>query len=409
MSYQDILRKPDGVSVETADGLLSLEPAGDFWRAKPEIEVRTYSADGHLSVDVRAPGVALRRIHLRWHAEFPVDTRYLGDAWERGYGDLEWRACVPERIMPWYFLAYDGVATHGYGVRTAPAAFCFWRTDPAGISLFLDVRNGGRGVQLGQRQLKVADVVSRQGVSAETPFDAAHVFCELMCSNPRLPQYPVYGSNNWYYAYGRSSHRQIVRDTEILLAHAPAGLNRPYMVIDAGWQKLAILPDESINPCIGGPWTEGNREFNDMPGLAAHMRQMGARPGIWVRPLAAQPGLPSARLLPRERVRDASANIDVLDPSIAENLAQIESDARCVTTWGYELLKHDWSACDLLGRWGFDMGAQLTNPAWSFADITRTTAEIALGLYQAIRRGAGDAVIIGCNTFSHLTAGLFEM
>ena len=409
MSYQDILRFPNSVRVETDEGLLTLEPAGEYWRATPEIEVQTHLTDGRLSMDVSAPRVGLRRIHLRWQAQMPTANRYLGDAWERGYGDLEWRGSVPERVMPWYFLVYDGSLTHGYGVCTTPAAFCFWRTDPAGISLFLDVRNGGSAVFLGPRRLHAAEVVTRQGVSGETPFEAAHAFCKLMCSSPRLPSHPVYGSNNWYYAYGRSSHQQILKDTELLLALAPNVPNRPYMVIDAGWQKRVIQADGSIDAPIGGPWTEGNREFPDMPGLATQMRRMGARPGIWVRPLAATPGLPVARLLPRERVRDASANVDVLDPSIPENLAQIESDAHCVTTWGYDLLKHDWSSCDLLGRWGFDMDAQLTNLGWHFADQTRTTAEIAVGLFQAIRRGAGEAVIIGCNTFSHLAAGLFEL
>jgi alpha-galactosidase len=48
-------------------------------------------------------------------------------------------------------------------------------------------------------------------------------------------------------------------------------------------------------------------------------------------------------------------------------------------------------------------------PAWHFADRSRTTAEIVLALYRAIRGSAGDATIIGCNTFGHLSAGLFEL
>ena len=68
-----------------------------------------------------------------------------------GYGDLEWRGLVAERVMPWYFLAHDGKATHGYGVRTQPGAFCFWTVDAAGVSLWLDVRNGGAGVALDGR------------------------------------------------------------------------------------------------------------------------------------------------------------------------------------------------------------------------------------------------------------------
>ena len=55
------------------------------------------------------------------------------------------------------------------------------------------------------------------------------------------------------------------------------------------------------------------------------------------------------------------------------------------------------------------MGYTITNPSWSFTDRSKTNAEIILGLYRAIRRGAGDSIIIGCNTFGHLGAGLFEL
>ncbi len=56
------------------------------------------------------------------------------------------------------------------------------------------------------------------------------------------------------------------------------------------------------------------------------------------------------------------------------------------------------------------MGGSLTDEGWAFADRSRTTAEIARALYNAIREGAGEhTVIIGCNTIGHLAAGLFEL
>jgi alpha-galactosidase len=55
------------------------------------------------------------------------------------------------------------------------------------------------------------------------------------------------------------------------------------------------------------------------------------------------------------------------------------------------------------------MGATLTDDGWRFADTSRTTAEIVLAMYRALRGAAGDAILIGCNTFSHLSAGLFEV
>ena len=45
----------------------------------------------------------------------------------------------------------------------------------------------------------------------------------------------------------------------------------------------------------------------------------------------------------------------------------------------------------------------------SLAVPSRTTAEVIADLYQAIRTAAGDALVIGCNTVSHLSAGVFEI
>ena len=55
------------------------------------------------------------------------------------------------------------------------------------------------------------------------------------------------------------------------------------------------------------------------------------------------------------------------------------------------------------------MGRQFTSNGWAFADHSRTTTEIILDLYQTIRRAAGNTLIIGCNTLSHLSAGLVEL
>ena len=55
------------------------------------------------------------------------------------------------------------------------------------------------------------------------------------------------------------------------------------------------------------------------------------------------------------------------------------------------------------------MGEQrrsVTRDGWAFADRKPTTAEVIRAFYQDIRDGAGDdAVILGCNTIGHLSAG----
>src|SRR2546430_9977401 len=53
--------------------------------------------------------------------------------------------------------------------------------------------------------------------------------------------------------------------------------------------------------------------------------------------------------------------------------------------------------------------AQPAVPGWNFHDRTKTSAEIVRELYTDIRRAAGDAMLIGCNTIGHLAAGLFEI
>ena len=98
-----------------------------------------------------------------------------------------------------------------------------------------------------------------------------------------------------------------------------------------------------------------------------------------------------------------------LDLTLPENLQSIRDDIARLRAWGYELIKHDFSTYDAFGRWGFDMGAELTDGKWRFADQSLTNAEIILRLYRTLREGAGDGVLIGCNTIGHLAAGLFEI
>jgi alpha-galactosidase len=87
----------------------------------------------------------------------------------------------------------------------------------------------------------------------------------------------------------------------------------------------------------------------------------------------------------------------------------VKADFKRLNSWGYGLIKHDFTTYDIFGRWGFEMGSDITNGGWMFADSGRTSAEIINNLYKAIRDGAGDAALIGCNTIGHFGAGLFEL
>jgi alpha-galactosidase len=388
------MRRPDLVTGFLGTEAVSLTGEGRRWTARG-IAVEAEPDGGRIPIRIEADA-PLMRVRLRWKAEVPLRWRILNDHWERSYGDLEWRGMLGERVLPWYFLAFDGEAAHGYGVETGCSSFAFWQVDPVGISLWIDVRNGGGAVQLGQRTLEAAVVRTMRGNKGESAFAAASRFCRVLCRQPRLPSVPVYGGNNWYYAYGKDcSSEGLLRDSALMAELAPAGTNRPFMVIDDGWSLTNTA----------GPWEHGNERFPDMPALAAAMKRQGVRPGIWLRPLYTTAGIPASAQL---RARPEAPG-RILDPTIPEMLETVRQDIRRMASWGFELIKHDYTSFDLLDRWGFRMAADLTDDGWHFADRSKTTAEVTLALYRAIREAAGSELVIGCNTFGHLAAGLVEL
>jgi alpha-galactosidase len=395
--FLDLIRSADSVLVQTATSDQRLtRGSGGRWTSA-DISVTALQQPDALRIQLTAPRTAIKRVQLRWRGNLSDTRLILGDAWERGYGDLEWRGWAPDRVMPWYAATFDGSLTHAYGVRTGAKGFCFWQIDEAGISLWADVRAGGVGVQLGDRVLDVCDVVCRAGKPGESSFAAIHAFCKQMCENPRLPPQPVYGSNDWYWAYGKNSAETVLADAEHVVAFSPTGLNRPFAVIDDGWQ-----PPRGKDKLGVGVWDRGNEKFGDMAAVAANVRQVGARPGIWIRPLQASADSPDTWRSPRDRM--------FLDPSIPEVREKIGADIARLRQWGFELIKHDYSTFDIFGRWGNTMGSAMTRDGWTFAaGAARTTAEVIWELYRIIRVAADTSLVIGCNTVSHLSAGHFEI
>jgi alpha-galactosidase len=299
--------------------------------------------------------------------------------------------------MPWYFAATAGPATHCYGVRTGAAAFCSWAADPDGITLTADVRSGSTAVQLGERVLAVCEVVCRPGRAGESAFAALHAFCRQMCAAPRLPAYPVYGSNDWYWAYGNNSAASVRADAQRVVDLSPTGANRPFVVIDDGWQ-----PEGGRDKNGAGLWDRGNEKFPDLPGLAADVRRTGGRAGIWIRALQAPADAPASWRLPRDRT--------TLDPTVPDVLHKVTTDINRLREWGFELIKHDYSTFDIMGRWGSQMGSTMTRDGWTFAAGSgRATAEVIDTFYATIAAAAGDSLVIGCNTVSHLSAGHFAL
>lgn len=366
-----------------------------------DINVKLNQDNEHLAIFLTAQTSKVKWIKLRWNnLSWDKNIRFLGDAWERGYGDMEWKGMNPNRFMPWYFCAKSEAKSVCYGVKVRPSAMCFWQVDSLGMTLFLDVRCGGSGVNLKGRVIKLADVIACEMRDC-TSFEAMQEFCGQMCEDPILPKYPVYGSNNWYYAYGKSSESEILADCDYILNLTKDIENKPYMVIDDCWQE-----HHRLNEYNGGPWTKGNEKFPDMKALADKLVQKGVRPGIWVRLL----------LNEDENIKNEwrLSHNNCIDPTNPEALNYIKEDIKRICNWGYTLIKHDFSTFDLFGKWGFQMSPLVTDDGWHFYDDSLTSAEVVKLLYKAILDASveasnGETLILGCNTIGHLGAGYMHI
>lgn len=394
------VNRPDFIELTTETKTVTAKWENDDYNLD-DINVKLNQDNEHLAIFLTAQTSKVKWIKLRWNnLSWDKNVRFLGDAWERGYGDMEWKGMNPNRFMPWYFCAKSEAKSICYGVKVRPSAMCFWQVDSLGMTLFLDVRCGGSGVNLKGRVIKLADVIACEMRDC-TSFEAMQEFCGQMCEDPILPKYPVYGSNNWYYAYGKSSESEILADCDYILNLTKDIENKPYMVIDDCWQE-----HHRLNEYNGGPWTKGNEKFPDMKALADKLVQKGVHPGIWVRLL----------LNEDENIKNEwrLSHNNCIDPTNPEALNYIKEDIKRICNWGYTLIKHDFSTFDLFGKWGFQMSPLVTDDGWHFYDDSLTSAEVVKLLYKAILDASveasnGETLILGCNTIGHLGAGYMHI
>lgn len=403
-----VVNLPDSILIQDgSDNLTSLKVTGSTV-ITGDITVSMKQHKGCLTFFLSSPSKSVKQISAIWSITRSSDCRYLGDHWERSYGDLKWQEANPQRVMPWYFLAYDGNRCQGTGVMTGCRAMCGWQVTFTKTRLSMDVRNGTEGVELGQRRLEMATVVGLDGEAGQKPFDVLRQFCKVMCPHPRLPKQPIYGINDWYFAYGNNSDSLIMQTVRLVHDIVPKGKNRPYCLIDAGW--ACIAPGKTSANCWSDNFYTPNKNFPDMKALAAQIKGYSMRPGLWMRPLCAAYGAPERLLLPCHNPNEPATD-RILDPTVEENRAYFRKCFKAYRDWGYQLVKFDFTAYDILGKWGFQMmdGQDITQGKWSFHRRDLTTAEVILNLYKDLRHEAGsDIALIACNTVSHLAAGLME-
>lgn len=358
--------------------------------AVTETKISKNELDLYLTANVSQP----KFIELNWNFESDDNIIILGDAWERSYGDLEFVNIKDNnRYMPWYFLTTNKTDSFCFGVKTQPNAFVSFKYTQNGISALVDCRNGGCGVHLNGRKIHLATFIFKEYRNAE-PFLCLCDYCKSLCDDPILPKFKIYGGNDWYYAYGKNNYDEIVADAKLQSEFAKGIDNPPFMVIDDGWQEHGNV----------GPWVP-NKNFKDMEALCQDIKSAGARPGIWIRFLHNEDKSISSDM----RIFRNGEKV-YLDPTHPKVQDLIRCDIEKIKKWGYELIKHDFTTVDLFGDYGKDLNETITKTDnWHFYDRTKTNAEIVLDLYRLIKNACGDMIIIGCNTVSHLCAGLVQI
>lgn len=354
-------------------------------------------------VVIHPSGSPIKFLKLRFRGDLKGVDKVFGDQWERaGSGAyLEWHSMKPSRALPWYCYLVEDKTTYCYGVKTGADCLAFFNVDSHGITLFLNLCSGNTGVNV-NRPFVACEVTELFGNAGDDCYKTVCDFAKICCPNPILPKEPVYGVNNWYWAYGNISHDVVMRETDQLMRLSRGCKHKPYMIIDDGWQ---LNREDAINTeCIGGPWVPNSR-FPDMKKTVESIHAKGAKAGVWFRPLLTKESVPEEAVLRRD------CGGTILDPSHPYTLEKVESDARKLREWGFDLIKYDFTTSDTTGRAPLTSEDDGTNfktctDGISFYDDTKTTATILKNLYQAVQRGANGAEVIACQTISHLTAGI---
>lgn len=395
-AFFDICREPDHVLFQYADSIVRFEEPSS--REERTERIGFARVGNALAVTLYPTDRPYVRVKLRWEGDLSSGILCLGDAWERaGMSTMPnyecmWTGIEPRRRMPWYFHLYDGAALHSFGIKTGPAVFAWFECDPNGITMWMDVRSGGVAVRL-LEPLSACEVVCREGRDGEVPYRAAEDFCRMMCEKPNLPKEPIFGVNNWYWAYGKITHESVIDECDYLMQMSADAVTKPHMIIDDGWQLNRY--SHRFGSYNGGPWDKTNGGFAHMAKTAEDIHARGAKAGIWMRPLLTC--LPVADEMVGIR---KCAGGTILDPSHPDTLALVAEDVARIRSWGYDLIKHDFTTMDTVCHvFG-------TEALPAFYDKHHPTAYIMRELYRTIEKAAGGATVIGCNTFGHLAAGI---
>ena len=188
---------------------------------------------------------------------------------------------------------------------------------------------------------------------------------------------------SWYHYF----HDVTEADLDHNLAHS------------AEWPFEVFQLDDGYQSAIGDWLTTNERFPSDLAAIAERIRAQGVTAGLWIAPFLAAPDSRVALEHPDwlARFPDGSPLITMfnppwgggldgfmysLDPTNPAVIEHLETLARTLVAHGFDYLKLDFTF------------APSYDGVWH--DVTRTPAQRVRAGFDAIRRGAGDAFLLGC-------------
>jgi alpha-galactosidase len=204
---------------------------------------------------------------------------------------------------------------------------------------------------------------------------------------PILGPTPPEGWCSWYCFGPEVTARQVMENLEFIAEHFPA---LRYIQIDDGYQAAM------------GDWLATGKAFGgDVRAVLRQIRERGFEPAIWVAPFIAEAGSQVFQQHPDWFMKDAQGQplaadqvtfggwrrgpwyaMDGSHPQVQEHLESIFRTMR--EEWGVTYFKLD------ANYWGTMPQGQLHDPAATRIEAYRRGME-------AVRRGAGNAFLLGCN------------
>jgi hypothetical protein len=153
---------------------------------------------------------------------------------------------------------------------------------------------------------------------------------------------PPSGWCSWYYYYQEIDENEIKRNAK-WIADNLKDFGAQYVQIDDGWQGTGRGLGENRD------WTTIDKRFpGGMPALAAYIKSLGLKPGIWLAPhgqsnktvVDANPGVFMFANDGTSASKTWEGNY-LVDPSVAETQKYLTGLFRTLRGWGYEYFKID--------------------------------------------------------------------